>query len=695
MAPILPNMLMVTKLPSQTERSPEVRERVPDQTKTSSRLLVIGGGMAGFGLCDRLVKSETSKDFSISIIGEEPTPAYDRVNLSKLFQPNGDADQESERCLDLADAQWYRDHQIDLVTGRRISSIDREKKRVTDQNGNEYPYDQLVLATGSRARVPPIKGADQTGVFVYRTVEDLRAIRSYVEENSAAVGAVIGGGLLGLEAARLLQDFGLQTSVIEMAPGLMPRQLDADGAAILKDRVEAQGVSVHLVRRMESIEPYQGNRLALNFSNAKPMYADIIIIAAGVIPNDELGKEAGLKIGPRGGIVIDETLQTSDPDIFAIGECACFEEHVFGLVAPCYRMADVLASRFAGTTETFEGADESAELKLMGVQVAVLGLAIGESPDGVTLTHRDERGYRKLLISQGKVVGAACVGEWDELPQMRQAVHDQVRLWPWQQRRFRKHGSPWTPGGTMPVIDWPGQSIVCSCLAITKSAIASVVADGVTDPDQIAETTGASTACGSCRSLVCELAGGPAAKVKVPAAKTMMAASIAAVVFSLAWLFIPPIPFAESVQSSWRDVDYLWRDDFPRQVTGFTLLGLLVIGLVFSLRKRTTWFKFGSYGLWRAVHAVLGTAVLVALAVHTGFRVGENQNFVLAMVFIATAALGSIAGILSSLESKLSGHIAMSVRRYRPILTKLHLLLFWPLPILIAVHIFSFYWFSD
>ena len=648
--------------------------------------------MAGFGLCDRLVKSGAAQDYAITLIGDEPSPAYDRVNLSKLFQPT---DAKPERDLKLADRDWYEEHEIELITGTRITRIDRESKQIVDSTGRKHPYDQLVLATGSRARVPPIEGADLPGVFVYRTLDDLRAIRSYCNEKQAKSGAVIGGGLLGLEAARLIQDFGVQASVIEMAPGLMPRQLDSAAAALLKERVESQGVEVHLVRRIDSIRRESSDSLSIEFSNANPTNADVIIFAAGVIPNDDLGRSSGLNIGSRGGIVVDQSLQTSDPNIYAVGECACFDEHVYGLVAPCYRMADVLANRLAGKDDVFNGADESAELKLMGVQVAVLGRAIGETPDGVTITHQDEDGYRKVLLSQGRIIGAACVGEWDELPQIRQAVHQESRLWWWQRTRFRRHGSPWRPGGPMPVADWPEQSIVCSCLAIAKSSISALVQTGVNDPDTIAEQTGASTACGSCRSLVCELAGVSPTPVKVPAAKTMMAASVGAALLTVAWLIAPPIPFAESVQSGWRNVDVLWRTDFARQVTGFTLLGLLIVGLIFSLRKRTGWFRLGSYGLWRAVHGVLGTAVLIALAVHTGFRLGDNQNFVLGVVFIATAALGAAAGILSSAESKLTGNLAMSVRRLRPLLTKFHLLLFWPVPILIAIHVFSFYWFSD
>lgn len=665
------------------------REESPSAASDVSHLVIVGGGMAGYGLCDRLVRSQACKRFHITVFGDEPHPAYDRVNLSKLF------DGRSASDLSLADRSWYDRQDIVLRTGCRIVRVDRQAKQVIDQSGQAYRYDRLVLATGSSAWVPPVEGANSPGVFVYRTLDDLQQIDRYVRDHGATAGAVLGGGLLGLEAAKVLNDLGLQTEVIEMAPGLMPRQLDAKAAAFLKERVESIGVNVHLVRRTERIECRHDRRLRIHFGNADPCDVDVLIIAAGVRPNDLLAKGCDLEVGPRGGIVVDKRLQTNDPQIHAIGECVSYRDHIYGLVAPCYRMADVLANRLAGNEEMFEGADESAELKLLGVQVAALGRAIGESPSGITLIQNDESGYRKLILEQGRVVGAACVGTWEALPQIRQAINRQSRLWPTQRTRFRKTGSPWIPGGPLPVVDWPSDSVVCSCLGITKGTLCAIVDGGVTEPAAIAERSGASTACGSCRSLVCELAGHSDQRAVAPGSTAMFAASIVAALLSLILASVPPIPFAESVQGLWRQVDLLWRSDLLRQITGFTLLGLTLIGLTFSLRKRWARFQWGSYRFWRTLHGVLGASVLIAMAVHTGMSLGENLNFVLACVFLATALLGSLTGIASSLEAKAEGNRAMQLRIWRPRLTRLHTWLFWPLPALIAIHIFSFYWFSD
>ncbi|MEM9586147.1 MAG: FAD-dependent oxidoreductase [Planctomycetota bacterium] len=676
-----------------TDASPASdRANAPSVTPSVSteRLVIVGGGMAGFGLCDRLVRSSAIDRYQVTIIGDEPRPAYDRVNLSKLF-----ADRSIED-LTLATADWYRDHGIKLCTGRRITQINRAERTVIDQEGHSYAYDRLVLATGSYAWVPPIAGADSPNVYVYRTFQDLQQIQAMVAESGAKVGAVIGGGLLGLEAAKILMDLGLKAHVIERAPGLMPRQLDADGAHLLKDHVESLGLHVHLVRRTSRIESSQGGQLNVEFENASPLTVDLVIVAAGVRPNDQLARQSGLELGQRGGIAVADTLETSDPRIHAIGECASYRQHVYGLVAPCYRMADVLAERLAGESTRFRGADESAELKLLGVQVAVLGKAIGQSTAGVVLTQSEGSTYRKLILEQGRVVGASCVGTWDELPQVRQAIDRQSRLWPHQRIRFRKTGKPWAPGGVLPIHAWPADSVVCSCLNITRGTLSAVIEQGVTEPAMIAEQTGASTACGSCKSLVCELAGArPQEARDVPGAKLMLAASVVSALLLVAWMLAPSIKFADSVQSAWRSIDILWRSDLARQITGFTTVGLTVVGMVFSLRKRTKWFQFGTYGWWRAAHGTLGVAVLAAVAIHTGLRLGENLNFVLGVVFLLTIALGAIAGVLSGIENRVTGGTALWVRRMRPLLSRWHLWAVWPLPALIVFHVISFYWFSD
>ncbi|MCG8651246.1 MAG: FAD-dependent oxidoreductase, partial [Pirellulales bacterium] len=393
-------MPVTTEIPIQPRSRGDANRQDPLCPGGLSRLVVVGGGMAGFGLCDRLVSRGGTDQWRITLFGEERSPAYDRVNLSKLFGG------KRERDLLLADRHWYDQHHIDLHTGCRITAIDRHAQQVVSQSGKRYPYDRLILATGSRARIPAIPGSNLPGVFVYRTLQDLQDIGSYVSKRQAAVGAVIGGGLLGLEAARVLQDLGLKTHVIEMAPGLMPRQLDAQAAQRLKREVEKLGVNVHLVRRTQSITADCSAALSITFENAAPLPVDVLIIAAGVIPNDELARQSGLAVAERGGIIVDECLNTNDPNIHAVGECVNFRQHIYGLVAPCYRMADVLANRLVGDGDTFEGADESAELKLLGINVAALGQAIGDSPAGITLTQNDDHGYRKLILNQGRIVGA-------------------------------------------------------------------------------------------------------------------------------------------------------------------------------------------------------------------------------------------------------------------------------------------------
>ncbi|WP_261345066.1 FAD-dependent oxidoreductase [Roseiconus lacunae] len=650
--------------------------------------MIVGGGMSGFGLCDRLVRAGTHQDYDITLIGEEPTPAYDRVNLSRYFKGSSTED------LLLAPRSWYASNEIKLRTGARVVRIDRYAKQVHESSGEVHSYDQLVIATGSHPFIPPIDGHDSDGVFVYRTIDDLRAIKSYCQSKNAERGAVIGGGLLGLEAAKMMLDLGISVSVIEMAPGLMPRQLDANAAKLLERKIAAMGVEVHLVRRTESIQR-ENDRLRLCFANADDMTVDVLIVAAGVRPNDQLAEEAGLKIGPRRGIEIDDSLQTSDPNIFAIGECASFNEHVFGLVAPCYRMSDVLASRFAGHDLRFAGADESAELKLMGIQVATLGKTIGESAGGSIISHEDSEGRRELLIERGRIVGASCVGPWTELPQIRQAITRQARLWPWQRSRFEKSGTPWNTGGALPVIHWPPDSIVCSCLSVTKETISDLVAKGHQTAESIANSCGASTACGSCRSLVCELAGTSGQQATVPWARTMLATSALASVVVLAWLFVGPIPTATSVQEPRYAFDSVMRSDLGRQISGFGLLGTTLVGLTFSLRKRLSRFTWGSYGFWRAMHGLLGTAVLLGMVAHTGLRLGSNLNFLLGTFFLSTIMVGGIAGVISSIESRLTGTLAMTSRIWRQRLTRVHLWITWPLPILISLHVLSFYWFRD
>ncbi|MFG0264172.1 MAG: FAD-dependent oxidoreductase [Rhodopirellula sp. JB055] len=653
---------------------------------SAERLVFVGGGMAAHGFCKRIVESSQRSRFAISVFGEEPRPAYDRVNLSSLLAGRP----ESE--LLLSPKEWYEQHDILFHTGRRITRIDLERQQVHDDYGRVEPYDHLVLATGSFPWVPPISGVKSPGVFVYRTVDDLEAIRRFVDTRNAKTSAVIGGGLLGLEAAKVITDLGLATTILEVAPGLMPRQLDAAGAKVLKEKVESLGVDVHVTRRTKGIVARDG-KLTLEFENAEPAEVDIVLVAAGIRPRDELARQAGLELGPRGGIAVNRSLQTSDPNVFAIGECAAVEGQVHGLVAPCYRMADVLAARLSGEQVEFVDDEESVELKLLGVPVITLGKAIGESTSGVVVTHAGKDGYRKLILEQGRVVGAASVGEWEDVNLIRMSVAQHKRLWPTQRVRFARTGTPFAGGAGLPIQQWPGYATVCSCMGVTREKLGIAIAEGHATMPELSAATGAGTACGTCRNMLCELVGQGAETVHLRGNKAVLVTSVLAACLAVVLFAMPPIPFAASVQDSWRKVDLFWRDGFIKQVTGFSLLFLMLVALLFSLRKRVKRVSFGDYGWWRAAHAVIGTTMLFGLIVHTGVRMGSNLNFSLSLTFLLLSLVGGLAGIASSLESKLSGDSAMFLRAWRPKLTWVHIALFVPLPALLAGHVFSVYWY--
>ena len=342
-------------------------------------VVVIGNGMVGHRFCERLAACDTDRRFQIVTFCEERRPAYDRVNLSKYFE------QRSAEHLKLACETWYAGNGITLHVGDRASAIDRGRRVVVSAEGREVGYDAVVLATGSAPFVPAVPGVDKKGVFVYRTIEDLEGILAYA--GKAASAAVIGGGLLGLEAAKAVRDLGLETHVVEFAPRLMPRQVDDAGSKTLLDKIERMNVRVHLGK---STREFLGNGKVegLAFADGGRLDVEMVVISAGIRPRDELARDCGLEVGPRGGVVVDDMLRTSDPDIFAVGEVALHRDMIYGLVAPGYEMADVAAANLVGATRTFSGFEMSTKLKLMGVDVASFGDPFTEADGAKALVYR-------------------------------------------------------------------------------------------------------------------------------------------------------------------------------------------------------------------------------------------------------------------------------------------------------------------
>jgi nitrite reductase (NADH) large subunit len=413
----------------------------------------------------------------------------------------------------------------------------------------------------------------------------------------------------------------------------------------------------------------------------------MVVIAAGIRARDELAAQCGLEVAPRGGVKVNDSLQTSNPNIFAIGECASHNGVIYGLAAPGYKMADLLADNLLGKRRKFSGSDQSTRLKLAGIEVSTLG---DFQADGESVRWHGKDGYRELMLQQGRLIGVTAVGEWSEASRAQELIERKARVWSWQRRRFLQTGKIWKGEAAQHVSLWPEAALICNCAGVRRGTLTAACNEGCNTVEQLAARTGASTVCGSCKPLLAALVDAPVSLVRQSGLKTLVAACVIAFTLALTILFAQPIPFADSVQAGLRKLDVLWRDSFWKQATGFTLLGLALISLLMSLRKRIKRFAWGEFGHWRAVHAVLGTITLLALVSHTGFRLGHNFNFVLMSNFLALAVVGAMAGAVTSLERRLQ---PASAKRLRAFWTGTHIALVWPLPVLVVFHVLMAYYF--
>jgi nitrite reductase (NADH) large subunit len=457
-----------------------------------STIIVIGNGIT------------KSSGFNIIVFGEEPRQAYDRVHLSEYF--NG----KTAEDLSLSTKEWYQENGISLHLGDPVQEINRIEKTIHSLKGITLKYDYLVLATGSSAFVPDIPGIEKEGVFVYRTIEDLELIKTYAA--NAQTGAVMGGGLLGLEAAKALMDLGIkETHVIEFAPRLMPRQIDSAGSAMLQAKLKELGLSVHLNKSTSYIG---GNHKAdaLHFNDESVLPIDMLVISAGIRPRDELAKLAGLQVGTRGGIMVNDKMQTNDEAIFAIGECALYEGMIYGLVAPGYEMADIVVSQLTGGSKLFYSYDMSTKLKLIGVDVASFGDAFVTEPDCRTIVFEDtHKGiYKRINITtDGKyLLGGILIGDADAYNMLLQTVNNKLVLPPNPEDLILgSRGGTESEGAG--VMNLPDDALICSCEAVDKATICSSVTDlGVTSVDGMKKCTKAGTGCGGCIPLVKDLIAG-------------------------------------------------------------------------------------------------------------------------------------------------------------------------------------------
>jgi nitrite reductase (NADH) large subunit len=467
-------------------------------------LVVIGNGMAGARAVEDILSRGGNDLFNITMFGEEPYGNYNRILLSNVL--NG-SQQEEEIFLN--PIEWYRENHITLHVGVYAESILRKSKCVLGADGTIEPYDKLIIATGSRSYVPPIDGVtmpdrlDKPGVFVFRSLDDCREIAEYAK-GCRGRAAIIGGGLLGLEAARGLQNHGVQVDVIHRGGHLMNQQLDPQAGAILKSTMEQMSIGVLLGKNTTAVLGEE-RVTGLRFADGSVLACDMVVMAAGIKPNSEIGARCGLRV--QRAIVVDNQMRSlDDGDIYVVGECAQHRGHVYGLVAPLWEQAKVLADHITGKNPNaaYLGSKVATKLKVMGVEMAAMGITepVDERDEIVQFTEPKKGTYKKLIIRDGRLVGGILLGDISKAAYLMQAFD---RNTPLPEERLSLLFDLGAPSKKVTVEEMPADMQVCNCNGVSKGALMSCVKAGKRSPKAVMEATRAGMGCGSCKSMVNEI----------------------------------------------------------------------------------------------------------------------------------------------------------------------------------------------
>ncbi len=644
-------------------------------------IIVVGTGPVGMQFVREL--SEREYDGPIIIYGSEPVQPYNRVRLSDYLAG------ELYRDALLIDESGSKQSNIEYRYNCAVEWIDKKSKTVTDASGCIQRYSKLIIATGSTPFIPMFGNRHYRGVYTFRTLSEADELLSRKLRTRHTV--VIGGGLLGLETARAMQKYHTEITIIEHSKWLMAQQLDEQGAAYLERYIKDSGINIILD---DSVVSVTGNELVegITLRSGVNITCDTVIVAAGVRSNISLARDAGLVC--RKGIRINNYLQTSEENIYAIGECAEHEDNVYGLVKPGFEQASVLAERLTGGNAQYAGSISCTQLKVMSKAVFSAGRNGVDEESGASIreyVYRDEEDglYRKIRVFGNRIIGAIAVGEWHESALVNEAIQEKRKVWFWHILRFKSSGNIWGNAEDIDVSTWPASATVCNCTGVTRGRLSHAVNNGCENVACLTMMTRAGSVCGSCKPLLAELIGDEVKAEPVRAWRGLL--SLSALTFTLAVLFffIWRVPYASSVQHDIR-WDLLWRDSLLKQISGFSILGLVVIGLIVSLRKRVAKFSIGDYDLWRMSHVVLGIAALVMLIVHTGFRFGSELNLLLLLNFLLLAVAGANASTVVATEHHM---VPAMAKKKRKLWNKVHLLLFWSLPVLLGFHVLKTYYF--
>jgi nitrite reductase (NADH) large subunit len=665
---------------SQPAAMPADQTLAPGAQGLQAPIVIVGNGPAGMAAARQLLARR--RGVHLVIYGAERHQPYNRVRLSSVLAGEVDWEGVTEQLFVPAAAR------VEQRLGYTVTALDYRDHCVVDDQGLRQPYSKLILATGSRPHIPAIPGIELPGVYTFRNRDDADALMARRVRSHHTV--VLGGGLLGLEAARGMQRNGTRVTVVEHADRLMGNQLDRGGSTALAQELSALGLELGIgdgARKVLGEMRVEG----LLLQSGRHIDCDTVIVATGIRPNVALAQEARIAWG--NGIRVDDQMRTSVADVYAIGECAEHRGRIYGLVAPGLEQAGVAVNHILGEGGSYQGSLAATRLKVAGCAVFSMGPmgAVEERLHGRRYRYRDAASgvYRTLLVNRNRLQGAVAIGPWDDTARLQSAIAEQGLVWPWQLWRFRRNGSLWPDAQGSDLATWPAHALVCQCKSVSRGQLGEAIAGGAASVDALRACTGAASVCGSCKPLLEQLLGS-ATPEPVPLHRWLVGSAVVSLLAALAFLLLPAIPYADSVQVSWR-WDQLWRDGLLKQVSGFSVLGLFVLGLLLSPRKRVTALQsWGRFDLWRLVHIAVGLLVLAALLAHTGLRLGTGLNAVLMVSFTVTLLLGAISSGVIGLEHRIGGALAARLRRQS---VWWHILWFWPVPVALGFHVLGSYWF--
>ncbi|WP_193161297.1 FAD-dependent oxidoreductase [Microbulbifer hainanensis] len=653
--------------------------------------VVVGSGPVGVRCAQKLLRH--SEEAQVVLFGAEAEAPYNRVKLSQYL-----SDHLTRADLDNPVVSQPESRLAERIN-QPVTAIDLAAKTVIDATGRVQPYNKLVLATGSTPTLPEIPGITLEHVHTFRSLHDTETLIRLREDNRRI--CVIGSGALGLEAAAALKTQNNRV-VLQSRARLLGGLLEEEAEEYLQSSLAALGVELRIG---DPVTALAGGTAVqeVRFASGETLAVDAVVVCTGIQPEITLARACGLATGR--GILVSEWLQTSNPDIYAVGECAEFAQQVYQFVRPGYEQVESCAAHICSgpnlqpVANPYAGSLTDIQLKIAHISCALIGAvqhgdqAVEAGTDGgaqrYSYRNRFKGIYRQLLVENDRIVGAVHIGSWDEANRVRQVINEQGAVTARALQQFEEHGHLWQQQTPLGIKEQPDSYLVCQCNAVSKGELCRAISQGKRNLMDLQQATNAGSVCGSCRPLIAELLDMPATNLVMRHARGIFVTSVISLILIALALTMPPAPVSETVQTDWY-WQSLWYGSFWKQVSGYSLLGFCLLTASLSLRKRWRSLSYGHVDHWRYVHSVIGCGALVVLVVHTGFRLGENLNLALMLVFLAATTTGALVGVFMARNHHWTD---LKLREHRKWWSRVHYILLWTLPALLAYHIMAVYYF--